>query len=227
MPDTALPPPEAPPAAPSRWRVPLAAVGAVAYAALSHWMTLRHADAPWAVVALLGPLWLTALALGAGRFGRPGAVAVALLAAGFFVWVQRGGAGDASRLYVLQHVGINLLLCGWFGSTLRPGRLSLVGTFAQRVHPLTPGHRAYTRQVTQVWAAYFALMAAASLAAYALLPFGAWSLLANLLSPVLVALLFVGEYLLRYRLHPEFERTTLAQTVRAFSASWNAPAVRR
>ncbi len=227
MPSTAPPPEALPPAAPSRWRVPLAVAAAVAYAALSHWMMVFHAGAPWAVVALLGPLWLTALALGAGRHGAPGAVAVALLAAGFFAWVWRGGAGDASRLYVLQHVGINLLLCGWFASTLRPGRLSLIGSFAQRVHPLTPGHERYTRQITQVWVAYFALMAAASLAAYALLPFGAWSLLANLLSPLLVVALVVGEYLLRYRLHPEFERTTLAQTVRAFSASWNAPVVRR
>ena len=29
--------------------------------------------------------------------------------------------------------------------------------------------------------------------------------------------MFVGEYLLRYRLHPEFERATLADTVRAYS----------
>ncbi len=32
----------------------------------------------------------------------------------------------------------------------------------------------------------------------------------------MVAVLFLGEYLLRYRLHPEFERTRLIDTVRAF-----------
>ncbi|MDB5732517.1 MAG: hypothetical protein JWQ03_2412 [Variovorax sp.] len=211
----------------SRWRVPLGIAGAVAYAALSHWMMLFHADAPWAVVVLLGPLWLTAAGLGAGRFGAVGATVVALLGVGFLALVWRGEVGDASRLYVLQHVGINLLLCGWFGSTLRAGRLSLIGSFAQRVHPLTPDHVAYTWRVTRVWTAYFALMAAASLGVYALLPFSAWSLLSNLVSPVLIGALFIGEYLLRYRLHPEFERTTMIQAVKAFSMAWDAPAARR
>jgi hypothetical protein len=39
--------------------------------------------------------------------------------------------------------------------------------------------------------------------------------LANLLTPLLVGALFIGEYLLRYRLHPEFERTRLIDAVRA------------
>jgi hypothetical protein len=32
-----------------------------------------------------------------------------------------------------------------------------------------------------------------------------------------MALMFIAEYLLRYRLHPEFERATLAQAVRAYA----------
>jgi hypothetical protein len=32
-----------------------------------------------------------------------------------------------------------------------------------------------------------------------------------------MVVLFVGEYLLRYRLHPEFERATLSAAVRAYS----------
>ena len=40
---------------------------------------------------------------------------------------------------------------------------------------------------------------------------------ANLLTPLAMVLMFVGEYLLRYRLHPEFERATLAQAMRAYS----------
>ncbi|MEJ7686519.1 MAG: hypothetical protein WKG52_05700 [Variovorax sp.] len=76
--------------------------------------------------------------------------------------------------------------------------------------------RIYTANVTRVWTAYFALMVIASIAVYAFLSFAAWSVLANLLTPLMVAGLFVGEYLLRYRLHPEFERTRLADMVRAF-----------
>ena len=40
---------------------------------------------------------------------------------------------------------------------------------------------------------------------------------ANLLTPLAMLVMFVGEYLLRYRLHPEFERATLAQAVRAYA----------
>lgn len=206
----------------SRWRVLLLVLGGAAYAVLSHWTMLFHPVEPWAVVVLLGPLWLTALGLCAGRFGVAGMVAVVLAGVGFAVWVIRVGnhVDDINRLYVLQHVAINLLLCGWFGATLRAGRLSLIGGFAQRVHSLTPAHASYTWQVTRVWALYFAAMATASVLVYALLPFSVWSLLSNLLSPLMIGALFIGEFLVRYRIHPEFERTTMAQ---ALHACWGAP----
>ena len=197
-------------------RLVLLLLAGVAYAGLSHWMMLFHAAEPWAVVVLLGPLWLSGLGLAAGRFGRAGAIGVLLAAVVFSVLVWRGETGNPDHLYVLQHVGINALLCGWFASTLRPDRLSLIGQFAQRIHPLTAAHRAYTAAVTRVWAVYFAAVAALSLAVYFALPFSAWSLFSNVLSPIGVGVLFVGEYLLRYRLHPEFERTRLVDAVRAF-----------
>lgn len=209
----------------SRWRVLLFVLGGVGYAVLSHWTTLFHPTEAWAVGVLLGPLWLTALGLCASRFGVAGVIAVVLVGVGFAVWVGRssGHVDDVNRLYVLQHVAINLLLCGWFGSTLRAGRLSLIGSFAERVHPLTPEHAAYTWQVTRVWTVYFALMATASVLVYALLPFSAWSLLSNLLSPLMIGALFIGEFLLRYRIHPEFERVTLAQALEACRGGHSVP----
>lgn len=188
----------------------------VGYAGASHWMMLFHAAEPWAVVVLLGPLWLTALGLAGSRFGRWGLALAGLAGVAGFALVLLGEAGDTNRLYVLQHAGINALLCGWFGSTLRGDRLSLIGQFAQRVHPLSPTMRIYTAQVTRVWTVYFALMVVASIAVYASLSFAAWSVLANLLTPLMVVALFVGEHLMRYRLHPEFERTRLIDAVRAF-----------
>ena len=71
--------------------------------------------------------------------------------------------GAGSALANGTGVGINALLCGWFGSTLRPDRLSLIGQFAQRIHPLTPTQRVYTAAVTRVWAAYFAAVSLLSL----------------------------------------------------------------
>jgi uncharacterized membrane protein len=200
----------------SRWRLALLLLVGVAYAGLSHWMTLFHATEPWAVVALLGPLWIAAIGFAASRFGRWGLAGALLLGIGGFALVFLGEAGNPDRLYVLQHVAINGLLCGWFGSTLRGDGLSLITQFAQRVHPLEGHMKAYTTQLTRIWTGYFALMVVASIAIYLTLPFSAWSLFANVLSPVMVTLLFVGEHFLRYRLHPEFERTRLVDAVRAF-----------
>jgi uncharacterized membrane protein len=187
-----------------------------AYAGVSHWMMLYHAAEPWAVGVLLGPLWLTALGLASSRFGARGLALTSMAGVIGFALVLHGDAGDPNRLYVFQHAAINALLCGWFGGSLRRDRLSLIGRFAERVHPLSPAIRAYTAQVTRVWTAYFALMVVASIAVYASLSFAAWCVLANLLTPLLVAGLFVGEYLLRYRLHPEFERTRMIDAIRAF-----------
>ena len=64
----------------SRWRLALLLLVEVAYAGLSHWITLFHATEPWAVVVLLGPVWLAAMGFGASWFGKPGFVGA--LAAG-------------------------------------------------------------------------------------------------------------------------------------------------
>lgn len=200
----------------SRWRLASMLLAGIAYAGVSHWMMVFHPHAPWAMAVLLGPLWLTALGLGGARFGGLG-VAVAAVAGGIAFWlIVRGAVGDPDRLYVLQHFGINAVLGGWFGGTLRGDRLSLIGEFASRVQRMEPGLREYTRQVTWVWTCYFALTAVASIAVYLWLPFAAWSLLANVVSPVLVGVLFVGEHLVRHRIHPEFQRTRMIDAVRAF-----------
>ena len=212
----------------SQWRLALCLVAGVAYAGLSHWMMLHHAAAPWALAALFAPLWLAVLGLAASRFGFVGGVGALAVGALAIALVARGEAGDPNRLYVLQHVGINAVLCAWFASTLRPGRLSLIGEFARRIHPLSDDMRRYTGKVTALWAGYFALMALASVVVYLSLPFGAWSLLANVLTPVCVVVLFVGEHFMRYRLHPEFERSRLIDVVRvAMGRHSSDEAVRR
>jgi uncharacterized membrane protein len=199
----------------SGWRLALLLLAGLSYACVSHWMMLYHAAAPWAVPVLLGPLWLMALGLAGHRFGARGLVLAAVAGAAGFALVCSGEAGDPNRLYVLQHAGINALLCGWFAGTLRGNQLSLIGRFAERVHPLSPDMRRYTARVTCVWALLFAAIAVASVVVYARFSFAAWSLLANLLTPMLIGALFIGEYLLRYRLHPEFERTRLVDALRA------------
>jgi uncharacterized membrane protein len=188
------------------------------YAVLSHQLMLHAAEEPWAVAAIFGPLLLPCLALAWRRGNRLVlALTVAALVALVFI-VAAGGLGDVKRLYLAQHAGWHVALGLGFAASLRGPGLSLVGQVAWRVHGgwLSPEMQAYTVNVTRLWAGYFFAMAAVSVGVFVMAPWSVWSLLANLLTPVLIALLFVGEYIVRYWLHPDFERVTLADAVRAF-----------
>jgi uncharacterized membrane protein len=200
------------------WRLVAAALALGGYALLSHWLMLVAADRPWAIIVLLGPLLLALLTLALQHRHLPTLLACTLMAGAMAAYVVASeGRQRVEHLYVLQHAGIHAALAVAFGATLRPGSLPLIGVFATRVHgTLTPGLARYTRGLTQVWVAYFAAMVLLSLGLYALGPWWLWSVYANLFTPVAAVSLFVGEYLLRYRLHPEFERATLAQTLNAY-----------
>ena len=201
----------------SRARWAAAAVAALAYAAGSHALMTRAQDSPWSLVIVLGPLVVlgAAAAWGAGHRVLAVAAVVVVLLLGLRA---AGGHGIPSRwLYLAQHAGVHLALASWFGSTLRQGGDPLVSALARRVHRgLTPAMARYTRNVTLAWTLYFLGMAAASLALFAAGDFARWSLLANILTPVLTAAFFIGEYLVRYLLHPEFERVSLLQAVQAY-----------
>jgi uncharacterized membrane protein len=146
------------------------------------------------------------------------ALAAAAAAGALALQAWHGGGLAPQAIYLGQHVAIHLLLAFVFGVTLQGGREPLVTALARRVHGgLTPAMVAYSRKVTIAWAIYFVAMAALSLALFALAPFAAWATFANLVTPLAIVAMFVGEYLLRYRLHPEFERATLTQAVRAYA----------
>jgi uncharacterized membrane protein len=206
-----LPPPAA------GWRVTAWCAAIAAYALASHWLMVHAAGRPWAVAVVFGPMVL-ALAGASWQQHQPWwlaacAVGVALLAA----VVVRGGVTDIHRMYLLQHAGLHVLLAFSFGLTLRANAIPLVTRLAETLRARsTTGLRAYTRRVTQVWTGYFLGMVAVSLAVYALAPWPWWSLYANLLTPLAAAALFVGEAVLRYRWHPEFERVSLRSAFGAY-----------
>jgi len=203
----------------SNWSLGLAVLGVLAYAAVSHGLMTRDAASPWTAGVLLGPPVL-ALALFAWRARRwlPLAlVAVALAALGMAL--ARGSVASMSLVYLLQHAGIHVALGVAFAASVH-GTDSLIGRLAARVHPLTPAMQVWTRRVTQAWALYFLAMAAASVAVWLTGSLARWSWLASFGTPLGAAALFVGEHRLRYRIHPEFERATLRDVVRA----WRRPA---
>lgn len=201
----------------SRARWAAGAAAALAYAAASHALMTRAQDSAWALAVILGPL-LLASAASAWNTGHR-LLAVAGVAIVVLLGLQgAAGRGIPSRwLYLAQHAGVHLALAAWFGGTLRRGAQPLVTALARRVHrSFTPAMELYTRRVTLAWTLYFLGMAAASLTLFAAGDFARWSLLANLGTPVLTAGFFVGEYLLRYWLHPEFERVSLQQALQAY-----------
>ena len=198
--------------------VAVVALAGVAYVLGTHWLMTTANASPWNVVGVLGPM-LVLVAWGAWRAAQRWlALGAAALLLGLCAQALLGVRVSPPALYVAQHVGINLFLAVLFGSTLRTGHKPFITTLAERVHRvITADMAAYMRKTTLAWTLYFVGMAVLSVALYALAPFDAWALFANLLTPLAVALMFVGEYLLRYRLHPEFERASIADAIRAYS----------
>ncbi len=201
------------------WRIVAVAAALAAYALLSYALMAYAPDQPWSVAVLFGPL-LVAIAIGGWvRRHWPTLLGCAAAALLLVVLVARGGGTDLNRLYVLQHAAIHASLGLSFAITLRRGATALITLMAERIHDVfTPEMRAYTRWLTGVWVGYFAGMVVLSLAIYALAPWPWWSFFCNVLTPLAATSLFVGEYVLRYRRHPEFERASLAQALKAYRA---------
>ena len=211
-------------------RIVAAALLGAIYVLATHWLMTRAPASAWNVVGVLAPM-LVAVAIGAWRAGQRWlASSAALLIAALCGQALLGLRTPPQLLYLAQHVGINGFLGVVFGSTLRAGHTPLITTLARRVHrEFTPAMALYTRHCTLAWTLYFVALCAVSVLIYALAPFDAWAVFANLLSPISVVLMFGAEYLLRYRLHPEFERSSVADAIRSYlhGGAAKAPAAPR
>ena len=199
-------------------RLVAAALAGAAYLGGSHWLMTSAPASPWNAVVIVAPMLVAAAVVAWQRRQRALAFTLAAATAALVVQADRGGGVAAETLYLGQHVAIHLLLAYVFGSTLAAGREPLVSALARRVHGgLTPAMVAYSRKVNIAWTLYFVAMAVVSVVVFATAPFAVWAAFANLVTPLAIVAMFVGEYLLRYRIHPEFERATLAQVVRAYA----------
>lgn len=110
---------------------------------------------------------------------------------------------------------INMALAIVFGSSLRASREAVITTFARMEHAELPPELAlYTRRLTLLWAALFAVMAAVALALALGGSLATWSTFTNVVSYLLVAALFAGEHAYRrWRFH-QYRHATLLELVR-------------
>lgn len=121
----------------------------------------------------------------------------------------------------MQHLGTNLALGTLFGRSLIGNGDALVTTFAKLAHDgvISEAKARYTRQVTIAWTIFFFGSAALSTGLILFAPTVVWSVFVNLLSTPLLVLMFAGEHLIRNRVLPPEDRSSIADTIRGYRAS--------
>lgn len=202
----------------SRLWVALAVLLSAGFALLAHFAIID--DLTPTAGALLSLVPVAILALWAlRRSRRRAAVAVAIAAFGALLWT---GWGTLQRhfpdLFFVENAGANLALAIVFGRTLVGGREALCTRFARLLHGALPAEvQRYSRNVTAAWTVFFATLFTASCTLYLSGFLAAWSVLANIVSPILTVAMFVVEYGVRHRVLPHWERVGLLGGIRAFS----------
>jgi uncharacterized membrane protein len=174
-----------------------------AYALLSHFAaTTGRTD--FAVISWLCLAGAPAIAL-PWRLGVP--MAAALLAP--LAWVP------IAELLRAPPVVIYAALAAWFGKTLLPGKEPLISRLASLERgELEPELARYTRLLTVIWSAFFAAMSAVSAALAVLADAGTWSLFTNGVNYVLIAALFVGEYVYRRVRYSHYRHASFPRMMR-------------
>jgi len=149
--------------------------------------------------ALLG-LAAMALLAAASALQQPQGRAPALLYAAIAVAALISlGAGLELALY-LPPVAFNLMFALVFARTLRAGAVPMIEHFMRlhHGHDMPPELRGYARRLTIVWTALFAAGALTALLLAVFAPLEMWSLFANVINYLLIALLFIGQFVFGY-----------------------------
>jgi uncharacterized membrane protein len=194
-----------------------AAIACIAYAVLAHHAASAPQPGLFEAAVFIVPLMAVALVPAWRSPHRAWWLGLWLAACGA-LWLARDLLGAGTQwVLLLQHVGINALLCIGFGRTLAPGAVPLVSRLARIVHgELSPRLVRYTRKATLAWTLFFGLNAAVSVLLFAAAPAAVWSGFVNLLSMPLLGAMFAGEYLVRMVVIPREERSGFLQSVQAY-----------
>jgi uncharacterized membrane protein len=187
----------------------------IGYGTGAQWLIFHAPRHPFTLAFVLG-LGLLGIATALWSAGqRIWALLLPAMAAGALSWWSvRRGLPDITMLYMAEYVSIYAALAWLFWRSLRG--TPLITQLARSIHHLTPEMELYTVKITRAWALYFAGMGLLSLLLFALLPFSWWALYANIVSPLALGAFFIGEHMLRYRWHPEFERVSFWDSARAW-----------
>lgn len=193
----------------------------VAWAALAHYGSAGDGRSDFAAALAVTPLVAIVVIL-LWRLANP-------------LWMVLGGLGvlallaylwptlrqNVALLYFIQHLGTNLALGILFGRTLLAGRQPLVTHFALLAHDgvISPAKARYTHQVTIAWTIFFLGMASVSAFLFFFASAAAWSAFANLLSLLLIALMFAGEHFVRLRVLAPEDQSSVADTIRGYRMS--------
>lgn len=191
--------------------------GFVAWAVLAHFGSSSALDADLGAAVGAAPIVaLTAVLL--WRVRQPyGIAAGVLLTVALLTWLWPLLTQHVAVIYLIQHVGTNLMLAAVFGRTLFGGGDALVTRFARMAHsPLSALEIAYSRRVTVAWTIFFCADAALSLLLFLLGSPAVWSLFANVLGGPLLIAMFLAEFAVRCHVLPPHERTTIADSIRGY-----------
>lgn len=206
--------------APRALRTITIALVVIAYAVLAHVSNATPGNESLGAILAIAPLWLAAVILawrsGWRRLGLLACALAALLAYARWDDIRHHFA----LLYLIQQSGAYGLLGISFGRSLGQARVPLCTRFATLVHgSLSDAATRYTRRVTVAWTVFFAVMSSALLIIYMAAPLAVWSVFANFCTAPLVALMFIGEYLVRHRVLPDMQHASIFETIRAVSRS--------
>ncbi|NJD23832.1 MAG: hypothetical protein FIB06_00335 [Betaproteobacteria bacterium] len=196
------------------------AILVVGWAVAAHLASAGNGHRDLAVAVALGPLAALAIIL-LWRL-RPAIAAVTGLAlAVLAAWLWPLLREHVAWLYFLQHLGTNLALAALFGLTLRRGEVPLVTRFARLAHggDVSATKERYTRSVTLAWTLFFLACATISAALFLFAPTATWSVFANFLTLPLVATMFAAEHLVRQRVLPPGDSSSVADTIRGYRAA--------
>ncbi len=200
-------------------QVVLAAAVGIVYLGIGYYSTI--APHPPLLTIFLGIIPLCAILLVSAWHSRARIILLLVYAACALIVVMNIDylRNHVAWLYFIQHAGAMSLLCIMFGTTLVGDHAgALCSRIADFVHrgSMDADYVHYTWNVTLAWTIFFALSAVVSVALFFFGSIEAWSVFANLLTPILLGVMFVGEYLIRLKVLPNRAHFSIAETIVAY-----------